>query len=194
MTLPSELLDAVVARLDTLLAPEPGAQRVAVRAVDDTALADIVDYTTVVVPGVLVSTTSLALNGRDFDPPAVDATLVARCIARLPSRSAVSSPILSRGDVAMDLAATVEAIVAGELWGRAVSRASRVSARNVTSRELRDKGLSMWVVTWLQTIELTERDRGQLVHAFRRLQVELELEGGTSPDAVGMMTMEGREP
>ena len=199
MTLPSQVLDAIVARLKSALEPTAdqlahATPRVHVRAIDDTAIADITDFTTVPMPAVLVTCVGMPAVARDFGPTTVDAQFVARCIATRSQSSA------SRGDVAMDLAAFIASVVDEEVWRDALgqpttlSRATRLGARNVGSRELVTKGVSMWIVTWNQQIELTARDRDGILRALRKLHIAVEIPGGASPDAAGTVELQGWEP
>jgi len=203
MTQPSKVLDAMVARIRAVLEPTNdqlahGTPRVHVGVVDDAGLADVVEYKTVPVPSVLLSCTALPSVALDYGPTTVEGQFIARCFSR--SGASAAGVVQSRGDVAMDLAALVSSLVDEEVWpdaeGRptALSRATRLLARNLGARELSGRGLSLWVVSWSQRIELTPLDRDGVLRALRRIHLDMHIPGGDAPDASGDLELEGREP
>lgn len=203
MTQPSKVLDAMVARIRAALEPTSdqlahGTPRVHVGVIDDAGLADVTEYHTVPVPSVLISCTALPAVPVDYGPMVAEGQFIARCFAR--SGAHAAGLVRSRGDVAMDLAALVSSLVDEEVWpdaeGRptALSRATRVGARNLGARELSGRGLSLWLVSWNQRVELTPLDREGVLRALRRIHLDVDIPGGTSPDAEGDLELEGREP
>lgn len=186
MTQPSALLDAIITELSAVLAP------VIVRQTDDLS-DDVSEQQTFRAPAVVVTCTGLTDMDRDTGALSVSAQLVARCYARLAGGGG------SRGDVAMNLAAVVAQQVEGRIWGQAAGapiatmRAQRIAVRNRTSREMMDRGVALWTVSWTQLIELGEPDAGAILHAFRTLHVTM---GGTAqePHAAATLELEGGTP
>lgn len=202
MTLPSALLDAIVAGLASALVPiTPSAETplVFVRAIDDLA-EDVTEYTTAAMPAVLLTCAALPLDDTITDPCVGLASIFARCYARLPVVASSGQPLSSRGDVAMNLAATVSALVRDQLWpdedgaATAFRAAQRIQARNRGSLDLAKRGLSLWVVSWQQQLEITQADQDATLHAFRTLHVTEAMGGADTSDVFVTLALEGREP
>jgi hypothetical protein len=201
--MPSILLDRMVELLSTQLQPAIASgdtPRVFVRAVDDTTSDDLSEYTTVPTPSVLLSCLGMPLASRDTGPVTAEAQFVARCYARLPQKQEGQIAI-SRGDVAMNLAALVEMILDGEVWkdgaGKPVahSRATKITSRNRGGRSLAGRGLSLWLVSWQQMVELTAPDRAAILHSFKELHIDVDMGGQSDTADVGAtMNFEGGTP
>lgn len=203
MTQPSELLDAVALRLRTELQPlDPvlsdgsRAQPVDVQ-VTDRMLDDVADVVTFRAPAVVISCTGLGEADRSLGSLSAPANLVARCYARLPVGP--SDTKTSAGDVAMNLAALVAQIVEEAPFRDAdgkdlsIRAPSNVRIMNRTVEAIAQRGHAMWSVTWSQRIELTPRDRTAALHAFKRLHIDIEMQG-QAPDQALTIELEGRDP
>lgn len=181
MTTPHAVVDAIVARLQTVLNPGASAPAYPIRvfAHDGRFGADGKNNVTTSDPGVLVFCHSWATDD-EFQPPRVMGRFVAVCVSRTP-RAASGKDTM--GDVAMDLAATVHAVLeapAGEFWSSlATQRPEGVRAVNEYTNGLADKGLSMWSVEWRQQFELTSAET-QTSALLER--IHFTLAGGPSTD------------
>lgn len=177
MTQPAAMLDAVAARMRTRL----GSAVAEVRVIDATFADDLTDYLTVRSPGVLLTCVSIPVVEGGQQPMKVEPTWLAICVARLPRLSQGES---SRGDVAMNLSAVVAMMVEREMWnGQANRCARRIHCVNEHSKELAQKGVSMWTVTWLQQIEITPADEDDALEELGRIRLTFEMGDGQTPDA-----------
>jgi hypothetical protein len=200
MTLLSELLDAVVATLDHALVPEEpgvGAPLIAVRPVDDVATLDLGEYMQLITPGVYVSVLGAPELARDTGPMQLDVRLMARCYARLGLVGPLGKPASSRGDVAMDLASAVATVAEDSLWPlegvpTAARRATTIQIVNRGTSELTKRGVSLWVVTWQQQLELSQRATDTL-RAFKRLHLTAHV-AAEEPDVIAELELEGGTP
>jgi hypothetical protein len=201
--MPSVLLDRMVELLSQQLQPETPSgdtPKVYVRAVDDSTTDDLSEYTTVPTPSVLLSCIGMPLAGRDTGPVTAEAHFIARCYARLPQKQE-GQLVFSRGDVAMNLAALVEMILDSEVWkddaGRPVahSRATKITSRNRGGRALAGRGLSLWLVSWQQLVEITAPDRAAILHSFRELHIDIDMGGeADTQDVDATMNFPGGTP
>jgi hypothetical protein len=195
------MLDAIVARLSARVAGGNALERkVSVRAIDDTVIGDITEYTTVSAPAILVTCLGWPTIDDDAGETPVDITFIARCIARV-SDKPEGEDVRSRGDVAMNLAALVTRVVEStELWPDAEGnptasmRARRTQARNMGSRALSQKNLSMWVVTWTQRVDITGEDEAQLLAPFKHFGIHIAMGGDNTPETAVELELEGATP
>jgi hypothetical protein len=170
MSVPSEVVDAIVTTLGTRLAPAS----VEVRTIEGPFDVDTTGNLTLPSSAcVLVFCSSLPIDAQTY---LTDATFYAVCIARTNVGDA------KRGDVAMDLAALVASIVARERWGVCFKIPSRVRVANEYRPELaKGKGLSAWSVTWTQMVELNKDENGA-VERLKTMTFEHEVGGVDTPD------------
>ena len=171
MSEPSAVLAAVVARLATLLGSD-----VSVEA--NPGQFEGKDFVTNTPAAVLVTCVGLPVDHeQDYEPPTANADFAAFVLVR-----AAEHP-KSQGDVAMDLAALVVSHVSRETWsGLAAQRATRVRARNLYSRALKDEGLTAWAVTWSQAIELTPPDTAGVLHRLAEIHTTFAMGDASTPD------------
>lgn len=185
MSTPSELLNAMVETLKT----ELDGAAVEVRAHAGAFGMDGKENVTVKTPGVLVSCLDGTLDPRDYDPPAGDLVWAAFCL------SPATAPF-----AAMDLAALVASVVDGQRWdGKAFNAASRVRMRNMHTNELARKGVSIWVVTWIQGVEFNTRVKAELIKSLRGIDFAFAMGGedaaeDATPDAGATADLDGAEP
>lgn len=154
MTAPSALLDAVVATLETRI----GTRAVEVRSSDGDFLASGgKEKATVRSPGLLVTILGMPQEfGVDVGPGIHYALFAVACHAKSPD----PDDGRNAAKVAMDLAAFVMAIARTERWrdgdgvAQAKGRAERIRATNEYDRDLHNAGMRLWLVTWIQPVEL----------------------------------------
>lgn len=151
MTAPSALLGTVVSTLRTALGSgvldvrDSGGEFLAVGGKDEFAAKS---------PGVLVACIGMPSEVEfDTGPACMHMLFVAACHARAPKL--VDAQMKEASNVALDLAGSVAAIVHKQRWGGlAQGPARRLRLSNEFDRELKQKGVYVWLVTWLQAIEL----------------------------------------
>lgn len=187
MAEPHAVVDAIAARLSALLNPASEvtspAFKVAVRAHDGKFGQDGKDFTTFPNPCVLV----FCAGWREHDEyatPQVLGTFVAVCIAR--TRNNANSQD-SSGDVAMDLASAVHAIIdGGECWAygtpakdACARRGEDIRAVNEYTNGLAQKGVSVWTVYWRQPFEISSGE--EPVYTLLK-RIHFTLAGGPGDD------------
>lgn len=201
MTTPSKLLDTIATTLEERLAPllpSINTPVIPVRITDDMTEDVIGDMHAPGLPCVLVTCTGLPQVGRETGDLTFEAEFVARCYSALPV--APGGAVSSRGDVAMNLAARVAAIVDSELWvddngePQASARASRVAPRNRSTRGAAARGHSLWTVTWRQQLELTDVLIDAELFPFKKLHLTYAMGGADTPDAEATLQLEGGTP
>lgn len=168
MSTPSEVLNAIVTKLGTLLAPGS----VTVIKHDGPFNVDTKENVTFPAPCVLVFCDQLPLIP-GYTPGLSEATFVAVCLARGGQ---------ARSDVAMDMAAVVATIAGRETWGKCLKVPSRVRASNEHSHELSRKGLAAWSVMWTQQVHLSVEDEAGALQKLRAMTFEHEVGSPDTPD------------
>lgn len=182
MTQPSQVIEAIV---DTLRA-ELGAGVADVRAISGQFGADLTDLNSLASPGLYVAMLRMPASARDYDPPAVDARMMVLCMARDP-RPALGER--TRDDVAMNLAAAVQAIVTRSRFQLAdgtdimTSRPTNVASTNSFNPDFARRGVALWRVEWSQTFELTAQDLEATLAQLREIRITAVV-GGPDVDDV----------
>ncbi len=123
------------------------------------------EFWSLATPGVLVACIGAPATEPGYEPAVATLSLVAFCVARIGKGTS------DQDEYAMDLAATVAAIVSTERWdGEGYGTAASVAWRNEFSERLADKGVAMWSVAWQQQIELDPAQQvPDLLNSLKRI-------------------------
>lgn len=188
MTQPSKVLAAIVRTLKE----ELGAG-VDVRAISGQFGAELTDLNSLASPGVYVAMLRMPDANRDYDPPAAVGRFMAVCLARDPRTNREE---LTRDDVAINLAAAVQSVIARTRFpdgvGHPVMHAAafNIASTNSFAADLARKGIALWRVEWSQEFELTPRDFADTLVKLREIRMTARVGDDQTEDVAAIATTE----